>query len=244
MGKYTEILREYGLTKNEGNIYITLLKLKQSSVQQIAKNASLPRTTTYHLLESLSQKGLVSFIIKEKIKFYQSANPRVLVETLNEKKKKIKEIIPELTALGGSITDRPKTQVYEGIKGIRTILEDILETKDTILHYGDIISLENSLKYIFPQFIIKRIKKRIPIKIICRKEDQHSNLIKSSKKEFRKFRFVPKSFTFKSSVFLYGNKVAILSLTKEPFYGILIENKDFFQSQRNLFELIWKILQP
>ena len=158
MGKYTEILREYGLTKNEGNIYITLLKLKQSSVQQIAKNASLPRTTTYHLLESLSQKGLVSFIIKEKIKFYQSANPRVLVETLNEKKKKIKEIIPELTALGGSITDRPKTQVYEGIKGIRTILEDILETKDTILHYGDIISLENSLKYIFPQFIIKRIK--------------------------------------------------------------------------------------
>ncbi|MBI2564389.1 helix-turn-helix domain-containing protein [Candidatus Woesearchaeota archaeon] len=238
--KYSEVLKEFGLSENEVKVYITLLKTGESGVQNLAKNAGLPRTTTYHLLESLSQKGLVSHIDKNKIRYFQAANPKIIPEILEEQKKHIKEIIPELLTIAETFTEKPKVEVYEGIKGIKTILEDTLETKKEILHYGDIISLQNSLKYIFPQFINKRVEKKIPIKILCKKEAAHKELLETAKKQYREFKFIPSNYTFKSSIFIYNKKVAILSLQQEPYYGIIIDNEDFHQTQKNMFELLWQ----
>ncbi len=239
MNKYNEVLKEFGLSENEVKVYITLLKTGESGVQNLAKNAGLPRTTTYHILESLSQKGLVSHIDKDKIRYFQAANPKIIPEILEEKKKRIKEIIPELLTITETFAEKPKVEVYEGIKGIKTILEDVLETKQAILHYGDIISLQNALKYIFPQFINKRIENKIPIKIIGKKEEAHKELLKKATKEYREFKFIPPNYTFKSSIFIYNKKVAILSLQQEPYYGIIIDNEDFHQTQKNMFDLLW-----
>ena len=170
MVEYINALKEYGLSENEIKVYVALLKTGESTAQTIAKNANLPRTTTYHLLESLLQKGLVSFIIKETIKYFQPVNPKKLVELLEDKKRKIQETLPELIALTGIITEKPKAVIFEGTKGIRSILEDVLGEKKTIYHYGDILSLQKSLQYIFPQYIQKRVERKIPIKIICKWE--------------------------------------------------------------------------
>lgn len=236
----TEVLKEFGLSENEITVYIALLKTGESTAQAIAKNANLPRTTTYHLLESLIQKGIVSFIIKGKIKYFQAANPQIITEILEEKARKFKEILPELLKITETIKEKPKVQIYEGTKGIKTILEDVLTTKKEILHYGDIISLQKTLPYIFPQFINKRIQKKIPIKIICKREELHKGLIETAKKSYRQFKFISKEYIFKSSVFIYNKKVAILSLQQEPYFGIMIENEDFQNTQENLFELLWK----
>lgn len=237
---YVEALREYGLSENEIKTYIALLKTGESTAQTIAKNAKLPRTTTYHLLEGLLQKGLVSFIVKETIKYFQATNPKKLVEILEDKKRLIQETLPELNALAETIKQKPKAVLLEGAKGIKTILEDVLEEKKIIYHYGNILSLQNALPYIFPQYIRKRTERKIPIKIICKWEEPHKELLKTSKKELREFVFVPSDYIFKSSVFIYSGKVAILNLHKEPYYGIILEDVDFYETQKNLFELLWK----
>ncbi|MBI2045456.1 helix-turn-helix domain-containing protein, partial [Candidatus Pacearchaeota archaeon] len=54
-------LKEYGLSENEVKIYLTLIKAGESTVQIIAKNAGLPRTTVYHILDKLLDKSLVGF---------------------------------------------------------------------------------------------------------------------------------------------------------------------------------------
>lgn len=43
-------LKEFGLSENETKVYLALTKTGESTAQNIAKNAGLPRTTTYHLL--------------------------------------------------------------------------------------------------------------------------------------------------------------------------------------------------
>src|SRR3989344_3251387 len=213
-------LKEYGLSDNEIKVYITLIKTGESTVQNIAKNANLPRTTIYHILESLEQKALVGFIVKES-------------------KKYIQEIIPELVSLSGSVKEKPNITVYEGLKGVRSVLKDVLEEKKTIYHYGDIISMQKVFSYAFPQYIKERVKRKISIKILCKKEEPHEELLKTSKKEFREFVFVPKNYEFTSSVFIYSNKVAIFNIKKEPYHVIVIENEDFYHTQKNLFEIIW-----
>ncbi|HLC46301.1 MAG TPA: helix-turn-helix domain-containing protein [Candidatus Nanoarchaeia archaeon] len=237
---HVDALREYGLSENEIKVYIALLKRGESTAQTIAKNAGLPRTTTYHLLESLLQKGLVSFIIKETIKYFQATTPRKLVEILEDKKRLIQEALPELNAMAETIKEKPKAMLFEGSKGIKYILEDVLEEKKVIYHYGDITSLQNALPYIFPKYIAKRVERRIPIKIVCKREEQHKELLKTSRNEFREFVFVPSNYLFKSSVFIYSRKVAILNLQKEPYHGIIIEDGDFYDTQKNIFELLWK----
>jgi len=189
----------------------------------------------------LIQKGIASSVIKNKIKYFHSANPTTIPALLQERARRIKEVLPELLAIRESIEEKPKVQVYEGIKGIKTLLEDVLTENKEILHYGDIISLQDSLRYIFPQFINRRIQKKIPIKIICKKEEIHADLIKTARKSYRKFSFIPKGFVFKSSIFIYKRKVVILNLQKEPHYGIMIDNKDFYDTQKNLVELLIKL---
>ena len=53
-------------------------------------------------------------------------------------------------------------------------------------------------------------------------------------------RFLPEGFEFPTATYVYGNKVAILSLEKEPV-GIIIENEDIARTQGMVFELLWKI---
>jgi sugar-specific transcriptional regulator TrmB len=233
-------LQEFGLSDHEIKVYLTLIKTGESTAQRIAKNASIPRTTAYHLLESLIQKGLVGFVIKESRKFFQAANPQRLTETLEEKKKIIQEIVPDLLSLSKTIHEKPAVTVYEGIKGIRAILHDVLEEKKIIYHYGDVLSIQKVFAHAFPNYIRERIKRKIPIKIICKREEPHAELLKNAKTELREFVFVPKNYEFKSSVFIYAQKVAIFNIKTEPYYAIVIENNDFYETQKNFFELLWK----
>lgn len=242
--KHIFALEEYGLSENEIKIYIALLKAGESSVQTTAKNAELPRTTSYHILTALQQKGLVSFVIKEHIKYFQAISPNILKEMLNQKKKYIEEALPELNAMISTLKQKPEVEIFEGTKGIKSILLDVLEEKNEIIHYGDIISLTKSLEYVFPQYINERVKRKIPIRVIGKREKEHAELIKTASKEYRKFRFLPKDFIFKTSIFIYKDKVAILNLQQEPYYGIVIINKDYNDTQKQVFELMWKIAKP
>ena len=237
---YVDALKEYGLSDNEISVFIALLKSGESTAQTIAKNAKLPRTTTYHLLENLLNKGLVSFVVKGTIKYFQATKPKKLVEMLEDKKRMVQEALPELNALAETIKERTKVVLFEGPRGIKFILEDVLEEKKLIYHYGDIRSLQNTLPYIFPQYIRKRVEKKIPIRIICKKEEQHKELLSSSKREFREFVFIPSKYIFKSSIFIFSKKVAILNLQKEPYCGLVIEDEDFYDTQKDMFELMWK----
>lgn len=232
-------LNEFGLSKNEISVYLALIKTGESTVQIIAKNAELPRTTTYHLLESLEQKGLAGFVVKGAKKHFQAADPKKLLQTLEEKKSLIMGIIPALSSMSGTIKERPKVTIYEGLKGIRLILKDVLEEKKMIYHYGDIVSIQRVFSYAFPQYINERVKRRIPIKIICKKEKQHKELLKTAKKELREFVFIPENYSLKASVFIYANKVVVFNIAREPYYAVVLENKDLYETQRNLFELVW-----
>ena len=239
----TKALKEYGLSENEIKVYLALIKLGKASVQKIAKSSCLPRTTSYHLLESLEQKGLVGFVIKDSKRYFSVARPSKLVENLEEKKKIIQEIIPELNSLSESITEKPGVTIFEGVRGVRAILKDVLEERKTIYHYGDINSIQEVFAHVFPQYISERVKRKIAIKVICKKKEAHKDLIKNAKKEFREFAFIPKSYHFDSSVFIYANKVAIFNIKHEPYFVVVINNKDFYNTQKNFFELMWKLLK-
>ena len=69
------MLEEFGLTETEEKVYLSLVKLGESPASEIIKKTQLHRTTIYDVLERLIEKGLISFVTKNKIKYYLTASP-------------------------------------------------------------------------------------------------------------------------------------------------------------------------
>lgn len=81
-----ELLQKLGLTKNESLIYLTLLKTGPAKVSLIIKQAQFKSGKIYQVLDSLVEKGIVSYIIKNKVKHYLPENPHKILDFLHERK--------------------------------------------------------------------------------------------------------------------------------------------------------------
>ncbi len=240
---HTEALRGIGFSESEINIYLALLKKGEAKAHDIAKQTGIPRTTIYGLLNGMIAKGIASSIVKEQATYFQAVDPQVIIRSWDEKRKQFQDIVPELLAIATSMGEPASVVKYEGVQGIKSILQDMLREEKPIDHYGDLASLMNVLPYAFPSYIKERVKRKIPIRVICKEEKEHGSLLQNSKKEFRELRFVPQAYGFTSNIFIYAEKVAIMNIKHEPFTGIVITNKDFVNTQENFFALLWNKLK-
>ena len=54
--KINKLFLHYGLTPNQSKVYLHLTKAGEKTASELSKNLKIPRTETYHLLNSLEQK--------------------------------------------------------------------------------------------------------------------------------------------------------------------------------------------
>ena len=92
----TEVLEQLGLTEAESKVYLALLELGSSQAGKITSKTGIHRRTVYDSIERLIEKGLVSFISQNNIKFFESVDPQQLLEILKEKQDNLKQILPQL----------------------------------------------------------------------------------------------------------------------------------------------------
>ena len=231
-------LRAFGLTDKEIKVYLACLQLGTALVNEISKKAGTHRTYTYEVLKSLKEKGIVSYVIKSGKQYFEVARPEKLLSILKEREERIRSILGDLNEVYKSAVEKPKIEVYEGKDGLKTILDDILAFKGELITYGSTEKLVKILQFYFPSFIRLRIKRRIPVRVLTERSPEAVAIHKADKREFREMRFITEGL-FPSTVYIYGNKVAILSLEKE-IIGLLIEDMNIAATQRFIFELLWK----
>jgi len=241
MEEFEALLREMGLSEKESKVYLVLFSIGSSTVNTIAERADLIRTTTYDLLKSLREKGMVSSLVRNKILYFEAADPNKLIEIFDAKKQKLKEALPALRKLRQVVPTGPTLELYEGIEGIRTIWQDILKEKQPLLALSNYESVFNTLKYFSPRFIQQRIKEKIPVRLLTeRTPGAIETWKKKDKEELRETRFLPALEHTKITEYIYGTKIAILSTDPQNPLGIIIRHPDFTKQQTVLFELLWK----
>lgn len=245
-----EILENAGLSKNESKIYLSLLELGLTSTKFIIEKTHLHRQIVYDSLQNLIDKGLVSSIIKENKKYFQASDPAEFLMYFNKKEDEIKQqrkefdnILSKLRNIKKKSLDRQEATIYSGNKGIKSLLDDMLNQENEILTIGasdiNAESFQYHLKFNLPKFHSLREKKGIPYKIILSEEmKQRANNLNKFKKT--RAKILPREFTSNSSTNIYGNKISIIMWGSEPF-GILIKSKDIAEAQRKHFNLLWKV---
>ncbi|MFH1591702.1 MAG: helix-turn-helix domain-containing protein [archaeon] len=241
----TKILEEIGLTKGEIAVYLALLGLGSSSVGPIVRKAKVSSSKIYPILDRLVDKGLVSFVIKESTRYFESAAPSRLLDYMQEKLGRLKEqekalegILPELE-LEQKLTElKSQAHVFKGIKGFQTAFRDIITSlsADDELQVMGIFDFDDDFQRSITRFHRDRAKKGIPARILLnRQADAMGKALSAIDKTTIRFM---QGNLFTPAVFLiYGDKT-LISIPKERTF-FRIDNERATEAFRAYFESLW-----
>lgn len=234
-------LKELGLNDNEIRVYLACLVESGLNVKEISDKTELIRTTIYGILDSLINKGLISTIDKGKIKFFQSASPKELLNILDQKKEKIKSIIPELEKYKNTIPIKYKVEVFEGINGVKTVTNDIISKKNETVKIIGIGKKWLEFSDIFTKIYYRKKKENnVWTETLLADTPEERKFLAEKKFANSKIRFI-KNMNFKNSViYIYHDKVSFVVYDKEFPRGFIIKDEEFNRIQQSLFNQLWK----
>ncbi|HTE49151.1 MAG TPA: helix-turn-helix domain-containing protein [Candidatus Paceibacterota bacterium] len=237
-------LQSFGFSKKETIVYVALLELGKGTVRQISSKAGINRTTSYDILGSLSNKGLVSVSGKEPKSEYAVEAPQAItaylkrvVEQNAERIKKSEEIIPELELLHAK-QNRPRIRFYEGKEGLERVYEDTLTSSESIRAYATIDDMHKALPNYFPEYYKRRAGKNISIRAIVPETPAGRERKTHDIEEKREIAFVPSDkYYFSPEINIYDDKVMIASWREK--LGIIIESHEIADAMKKVYELAW-----
>lgn len=235
-----ETLQEYGLSEKEAKIYLAALSLGAASITQLSKKAGLKRPTVYLVIDELLRKSLLITVPQGKKIYYKAEKPKELIKRLEERKKRIEEILPELKSLYTKSSKQPRIRFYEGKNKLYRMYEEIFRSKE-----------------IWAMFSVDRF-----LNIFTEKDNEHFfrilirqggiiyDMLEHTNKKAQEFarakyrkgsgeiKFLPKDFKLSTDILVFNNKVAIISFPN--VMGVIIEDENTAKTHKAILQFIWR----
>lgn len=235
-----KIVENFNLDEKEAKVYLASLSMGRSKVSEIAKEAQLNRITAYEILKRLSQKGIANKTVIKDMIYFQVVEPKLLINKMERQTEIAREILPQLNLLVGAKKGRPKVNYYEGIEGMKTVYEDTLLCEDKAIY--DITNGEKLFncfgKDFMDNYIKKRVRKKIKIKVLVSDNPSSRQIVKNSKQVLREYKFFDeKNYPIPNEIMIYDNKIILLSFTSK--IGVLIEDDEISQSIKIMWNMVW-----
>lgn len=233
MPEIEQTLSKLGLEKQEAKVYLALLDLNEATATKLAERTGIGRVNMYQITNKLIEKGLVSYIIKNNVKYFSAADPETLLKNIQEKEKELKRILPGLKARQQQTIPETKVEIYRGKEGINTILKMIIKDKKDYFMLGGAEECNKEFELMMKIFIKHGEKAGIKGKFLERKDTEFFI------GEHEEYKYIPEELISSTTLTIFGNKVATFVWTR-PFYTILIENKQVAKTNLATFNYLWK----
>ncbi len=242
-----ELLKRLGFSDKMALVYFELLRLGPSSVRQLADRSDLNRGSVYEALKWLKAKGLVNFYEKEAKQYFVSEDPVRLIDLarqqsaeFKETEKKVEAAIPELKSIYDRGGERPIARYFESDE-IRKILEDVLDvcadSEEKLYRVYSAAGIREYLYRDFADFSEKRIARGIKVKVIAMGEGGELRGLDERK-------WLNNAIETPTYIIIYFGKTAYISLNaKGEAVGVAIDNRGIFETQKGIFDSLWKTLK-
>lgn len=237
----TSILEDLGLSKGEIKVYLMLLELGSTKVGRVIERSKMASSAVHNALNTLAKKGLVTFVKKGKVKFYAAVSPKQLVDFIEEKKRRVEKILPELELKQKLAKQKEEAEVYVGLKGVASMVNltmESLKRGDDYIFFaasGDVDVTERVHRF-FHRWDGIRKERGFKVKALSRPEDKkyfEDRIKKGAKMEVR-YTILP----FPSGVH-FGKDFTCITSWDDPPVGYLIRSKRITEIFRQLFYKIW-----
>ncbi len=234
-------LEEWGLSNAEAKIYLALLRLGPSTTGNVINSTKLQSSTVYHVLGALLEKGIVSFILKGKIKYYHAESPDTLLTFLDEKKRKLTELLPALKEVERLSSEKQSARVYQGINGLKAAFNGILNTmKQGETYYFFQVPKEKLLNDQVVLFLrnyhLKRAEKGIHVKGLAL--NTNKKLVEKIFHGIRRTQIRYLAEITPTGLIIYKDKVITLDWDATPT-AFIIESRAVAESYKQFFEQKW-----
>lgn len=239
-------LQKIGLTDKESAIYVAGLQLGPSSIQDLADEAGIKRTTAYEVVKSLKEKNLINESTKGKRAIFIMEEPDNIALFLKQREKVFATILPELIAIQNKDAKKPAIRIFEGQKGLEKIYDDMIKKPGEILSLAapkDLIS-PRMLDFLRADWEPRRIKSGIPLRrvnINLSGDKRRDGKILPKPEEFEQIKYLPADdYPFTVGIYIYRKKVAFVSYQAQEMVGIVLRSPAVNLTMKAVFETFWR----
>ncbi|MFA5992082.1 MAG: helix-turn-helix domain-containing protein [Candidatus Pacearchaeota archaeon] len=229
------VLKEFGLTENEAETYLILLRLGSASASDILAKTGIHRINLYDILERLQEKGLVSYVIMGKRKHYEATDPKKILEIEEERKNKIKGIISELESQRQLSKSPQEATIYKDKQGIKNVISEVTKSKTEVYLFASGWGFKENFPDYYDTWYSHLKLNKIKVKHLISSKFRGR---KQTSESFFENRYLPSEFVFPSTTVIFEDKVLLLMWSKQPI-AILIRGEEISDSYKKFFEILW-----
>jgi HTH-type transcriptional regulator, sugar sensing transcriptional regulator len=226
-----EELENIGFDEKEAKIYMALLKIGKGTANQIMQKTNIERRTIYDVLERLIQKGYASYYKEDKTTIYVPTEPKIILQTLEDRKINFENIIPNLAQLKEK-DENVQVELFKGKEGINTVFQDVYSSGLTHYSFGKVNLFNEKYNLDLKKILSKLETKGMGEKIIYPKGKEMMTIKKGEYRQLDEKMMPP------TPVVIYGD-VTCLFIFSEPPITIRIKSKEIAKTHMSYFQTYW-----
>lgn len=250
-----EELQKLGLNEHEAKVYLAALSLGPSTASRLADQTNIKRPTVYLALEGLAKQGIVSESFVGKKRLFRAEKPEKLDKLTKRMRRQVvdaelllENILPGLIKLPKRYNEEPKVELYPGVEGIKNVALEIAACPSSWHAFGSSTRiLEKIMKtgrkdILSESWALREGAKRPKIYLIT--DPGFFSLGKEWKTNtpWREVKILPQVINSYSGLFIYGDKIAVVSFEDRPFASV-IRSKEAVGVIKAMYQLIWNSLE-
>ena len=250
MNAKLEFLKELGLSDGQIEVYSAILELGISSLNGIHEKTGIERRNIYDILNKLMERGLVTYTTERGKRTYQCTHPNKIIEEIKIRQNALKELEDEIPNLANLFSiSRPKiwAEVFRGNDSIKALLNEMLQYKESFWMGGNNMehaqATTNDMQQYFLHWMDRRAEKKHMMHDLISKGGQlkgwEPNKVQKHKKGYYRLCNLPKDFYTPLVIVIFGNKVAQIVWSKQPF-AFVIESEKVKESFMKYFNYFWR----
>lgn len=244
----SEVIHELGLTDKHALVYESLMKATRATPLELARETKLNRSSLYRYLEHLRKIGLVELVLGDKSSSYK-ANPEGLSQYLVIEESRVeglKRSIPKLVKEFGKskVTAGSEVKYYQGTEGLKQMLWNVVNQKDEFVGLGYQDWNATVGKSYADKLRQKMLDNQLRSREILNEVDDSftfTDLGKGYSKVYEHRAIDPKILLINHDTYIYGDVFAYYYHYEGEYFGVEIHNKEIARTERQMFEVMWKI---
>src|SRR3989338_9114748 len=233
-----KILENIWLSKAEIKVYLALLELGPSTSGPIIQKSELQSSVVHRVLKTLLDKGIITYIKIGKDNNYQTTDPKNLLDFIENKKKRLIDILPELEDKQKRNKGNYSTEMFLGKKAMFSALLNLIKDgkpNEDYLSFSLIEPHDDKEVVDFYQiYNLRRRDKKIKVKVLVNNKVKPIYEKNYTKELLKKANVRYTSFHFPQGIIIFRNNVTFVHWGENPF-AVRITNKEMAEQFKEFF---------
>jgi len=231
-------LTALGLSKQEAEMYMAMLKQGGASASVLAKEVGIKRTTAYAILKNLTEKGFSAVYFRSGKRVFHAQKPHRIAELAEQKLQSFNEAIPTFESMDRAQTQKLGLRFIDSKKELEKFYDEVLldyKNKEYLV-IGSTPAWESIDPEYFVKFRADRAKAKIKTRLLLTAESVGTS--PTNDDLLRQVRFLPKKYAFKSTLDIFDDKVLIVS-PELASLAVIIAIPAMVDVFKSIFEMLW-----